>query len=74
METYPNLPPGQRGVQRLVDKFNADERVWQSLEPRRRLRRKARPRLSRKQHQTLDLREFAAARPPDDCIGPQTQP
>lgn len=74
METYPNLPPGQRGGQRLVDKFNADERPWRSLEARRRLRRKSRPRLSRKQHQMLDLRGFAAARPPEDCIGQQTQP
>jgi hypothetical protein len=30
-----NLPPGQRTTQRLVDQFNADERLWKKLGPRR---------------------------------------
>jgi len=43
---YQNLPPEQRATQHLVDQFNADERLWKKLEPRRRLRRKMRPKLS----------------------------
>jgi len=56
-------------TQRLADQFNADERLWKKLEPRRRLRRKAKPRLSRKKLKKLALAEFAKARPPQDCIG-----
>ena len=70
MNPYNNLPPEQRASQRLVDQFNADERLWKKLEPRRRARRKLLRRLlSRKALKTLDLEEFASARPPQDCIG-----
>ncbi len=69
MNPYYNLPPEQRGTQRWVDQFNADERLWKKLEPRRRARRKLLRWLSRKKLKTLDLLEFAMARPPQDCIG-----
>ena len=69
MNPYYHLPPEQRPTQRLVDQFNADERLWKKLEPRRRARRKLRPRLSKKKLKKLDLLEFAKARPPQDCIG-----
>lgn len=68
MDSY-NLPPEQRSVQRLVDHWNADERLWQKLEPRRLLRRALRKNLSEAQLRELDLREFAKAKPPVDCIG-----
>ena len=68
MTQYFNLPPEQRLVQQLADQFNADERLWRSLEPRRRLRRKGRLRLSARQHRLLDLLEFAKVRPPQDCV------
>lgn len=74
MKTYPNLPPEQRRVQCLVDQFNAEERLWQSLEPHRCLRRKARPRVSCRKHNSLDLLEFAKPRPAQDCIGEEIQP
>ena len=69
MNPYYNLPPEQRMPQSRVDQFNADERLWQKLEPRRQARRKLRPRLSRKKLKEMDLAEFAKARPPRDCIG-----
>jgi hypothetical protein len=69
MNPYYNLPPEQRISQRLVDQFNADERLWKKLEPRRKARRKLRPRLSRKKLKKLALAEFSKARPPQDCIG-----
>jgi hypothetical protein len=68
MDSY-NLPPEQRQVQRLVDQWNADERLWQKLEPSRRRRRALRKNLSEAQLHELDLREFATAKPPVDCIG-----
>ena len=34
MNPYYNLPPQQRAMQRLVDLFNADERLWKKLEPK----------------------------------------
>jgi hypothetical protein len=71
---YYNLPSEQGGTQRLVDQFNADERPWRKLEPRRRARRKLRPRLSRKKLKKLDLQEFAKARPPQDCVGQPVTP
>jgi hypothetical protein len=40
MNPFYNLPPTQRETQRFVDEFNADERLWRKLEPRRRARRK----------------------------------
>jgi hypothetical protein len=69
-----NLPLEQRPTQRLVEQFNADERLWERLEPRRRLRRKTRPLLSRGKLKELALLEFAQARPPQDCIGQPLQP
>ena len=69
MNAYFNLPPEQRATQRLVDQFNADARLWKKLEPRRRVRRKLLSRLSQKKLKELDLAEFAAARPPQECIG-----
>jgi hypothetical protein len=74
MNPFHNLPPAQRRTQRLVEQFNADERLWQKLEPRRRLRRLARPKLSKQQHRVLDLREFARQRPPADAIGQWVMP
>ena len=69
MNLYHNLPPEQGSTQRLVDQFNADERLWKELEPRRRARRKLRPRLSKKKLKELDLAEFARKRPPLECDG-----
>jgi len=69
MNPYYNLPPEQRMTQRLVDQFNAEARLWKKLEPKRRVRRKVRPRLSRRKLKRLDLLEFAKARPPQECIG-----
>ena len=68
MTRYPNLPQNQQNVQRLIDQFNQDEAFWQSLEVRRHARRKILPRL-KEQHQALDLLEFTALRPADDCVG-----
>lgn len=70
MNPYYNLPPEQRTTQRLIEQFNADEQLWRKLGPRRRARRKLlQRRLSPKALKSLDLLEFAAARPPRDCIG-----
>jgi hypothetical protein len=74
MKSYNNLPPHQHQIQRLVDQFNADERLWRSLAEKRGERRLRRPRLSAKRHALLDLLEFAATRPPQDCIGVMVQP
>jgi hypothetical protein len=48
MNPYCNLPPEQRRVQQLVALFNADERLWRSLEGKRRLRRQAAEEIIRK--------------------------
>ena len=48
MNRYYNLPPQQRRNQQLVARFNADEELWESLESRRRLRRRLFPRVSAK--------------------------
>jgi len=74
MNPHHNLPTEQRPTQRLVDQFNADERLWKQLEPRRRSRRKIRPRLSRGKLKELALLEWAQGRPPGDCIGQWLQP
>jgi hypothetical protein len=74
MNSYPNLPPEQRPTQRQIDQFNADERLWKRLEPRRKLRRKTRRHLSKKELKALDLIEFSKARPPQDCIAQPIQP
>lgn len=64
-----HLPPEQRRAQELVAQFNADERLWRRLEGKRRLRRRLYPRMSAKLRKQLDLLEFAAARPPQVCVG-----
>jgi hypothetical protein len=74
MNPYSNLPPEQHGVQRLVDQFNADERLWQTLHGQRRLRRKGRHRLSRRKHKALDLLEFAKAKAPSDAVSQPSAP
>ncbi len=63
----PSAPSQQQELIRLIRQYNQDENLWQSLEGRRRLRRKL-FRLSRKQHHALDIAEFARAKPPEDCI------
>ena len=69
MNPYHNLPPEQRRVQQLVALFNADEQLWQSLEGKRRLRRRLYPRISTNRRKQLDLFDFAKARPLQDCVG-----
>ena len=69
MISYYHLPPEQRRVQRLIAQFNADERLWRSLEATRRRRRKVYPHLSAKLRRQLDLLEFASSRPLQDCVG-----
>src|SRR6266496_3258966 len=73
MNPFYNLPPEQQRAQRLVDQFNKDEQLWTKLEPRRRLRRKLRPGLSRKKRIEQDLEEFARERPPIECVGEPIQ-
>jgi len=69
LKSYNTLPPQQRLTQRLADQFNADERLWRSLEGKRKRRRELGPCLSKKRHKQLDQLEYAKARPPQDCIG-----
>ena len=69
MKRYDNLPPRQREAQRRVDRFNADEQLWRSLEKKRRRRRKLNPRLSSAGRKVLNRLEFAEACPPEDAIG-----
>ena len=69
MNPYYNLPLRQRHVQRLAAEFNADERLWRSLEGKRRLRRKLLRGLPAGQRKQLDLLEFSNSRPPQDCVG-----
>jgi len=61
-----NLPPCQRGAQRLIEQFNNDEALWSFLGQRRQRRRKLR--LTKEQRRALDLLDFELHRPPDDCI------
>jgi hypothetical protein len=65
---YWNLYQKQWYTQNLVDACNADEALWKELEIRRKLRRRVCS-LSEEEHEALDLLEFEAMRPPDDCIG-----
>jgi hypothetical protein len=67
--SHRHFPPEQHRVQRLVDRFNADEALWRRLDARRRLRRLRRKDLSEEQLHELDLRDFAQSKPPVDCIG-----
>jgi hypothetical protein len=69
MTHYKNVPPEQREVQRLIDQWNADEALWRRLARRRRARRHVLSELSEAELRELDLREHAAQRPPDSCIG-----
>ncbi len=64
-----NLPAGQQFIQRMVDEFNAEERLWKSLALRRKLRKILHPKISRRKRQQLDLAEFASRQPLKDCIG-----
>ncbi|MEI7733467.1 MAG: hypothetical protein WCO56_28105 [Verrucomicrobiota bacterium] len=74
MNPYYHLMPAQRATQRLVDQFNADAALWRKLEPNRRLRRQARPRLSQRKLKALALVDFARHRPPQECISPACLP
>jgi hypothetical protein len=69
MNPYYNLSPEQRRVQQLAAEFNADEQLWRSLAGKRRLRRKLHPCLSVRIQKQLDLLEFAAMHPAQDCVG-----
>jgi len=64
-----NLPASQQVVQVLADQFNADEQLWESLEPLRKLRRTLHPRMKARKHRGLDLLDFAKAQAPQDCVG-----
>ena len=74
MNPYSNLPPEQRATQRLVEQYNADERLWEKLEPKHRARRKLLTVLSEEKLKKLDLLEFARARPLRECIGSEKGP
>ena len=63
MDPYYNLPSHQEAGQRLIDQFNAAERLWESLEWKRRLRRAIHPKLSKKKQQSFDLLDFERAQP-----------
>jgi hypothetical protein len=69
MNRCANLSREQRRVQQIIDQFNADEQLWASLGSKRRRRRKLHPGMPAKVRKQLDLLEFAAARPTQDCIG-----
>lgn len=64
-----NLPASQQFTQRMVDEFNAEERLWKSLALQRKLRKLLHPKMSRRKRKQLDLAEFARHQPPKDCIG-----
>lgn len=69
MQKYHNIPPEQALTQRLVDKFNADEAIWQKLRSHREFRRRIYRNVSKELHYIIDQIEFAAIKPPDDCVG-----
>lgn len=64
-----NLPVGQQLTQQITDEFNADESLWESLAPLRKLRKLLYPKMGRLKRQQLDLAEFARHQSPKDCIG-----
>lgn len=68
LRRYPNLPPDQQFLQRVLDEFNAEEALWRSLEPNRKYRRRKQRRLSVRTHEALDMIEIAAARRARDCL------
>jgi hypothetical protein len=68
MSAYINLSKEQRRVQQIVDQFNADEQLWSSLASKRRRRRKLHPNMPGKLRKQLNLLEFLAARPAQDCL------
>ncbi|MGD1046687.1 MAG: hypothetical protein ABR936_15370 [Bacteroidota bacterium] len=70
---YWNLFQQQWYTQNLVDAFNANEALWDELKARRKLRRRLFS-LTGQEYKALDLLEFEALRPLDDCIGIQTVP
>jgi hypothetical protein len=70
---YCNLFQQQWYTQCLVDAFNADEALWDELEAQRKLRRTLFS-LTEKEYKALDLLEFEAMRPQDDCISIQIVP
>lgn len=57
MNPHYNLPPGQRRLQRLVDRFNSERRWEERMELRRRIRRALRSRFTEEQHRELDRRD-----------------
>lgn len=65
---YYNLFQQQWYTQSLIDAFNADEAMWYELEARRKLRRTLCS-LAEEEYKALDLLEYEAMRPLDDCIG-----
>jgi hypothetical protein len=71
-DTY--SPGGLRFQALVVLAAAVDARLWKKLEPRRRARRKLRPRLSKRRLKQLALREFAKARPPQECTGQWMEP
>lgn len=68
MNYYINIPDNQRFIQNSADVFNSDEILWNKLEMSRKRRRK-KTNISEEHHKILDILEFEARRPPDDCIG-----
>jgi hypothetical protein len=68
MNYYTNVPDSQQFTRHIVDIFNRDEMLWKKLEKSRKRRRK-KMNISEERHRLLDILEFEAKRPPDDCIG-----
>jgi len=64
-----NLPTDQQAVQALADQFNADEQLWKSLEPLRKLRQTLHPQMKSRKRKELDLLDFEKAQLPKDCVG-----
>jgi hypothetical protein len=74
VNTYVSLPLAQRRTQQMVDRFNAAEKLWHSLEAKRRSRRARHPEMPPEFHRQLDLLDFANAQLPQDCIGFVVEP
>ena len=74
MSSYSYLPAQQQSLQRVVNLFNSDEAFWRKLAGRRKRRRELLLQLSSRNHEALDLVEFARRRPPDDCVGSPADP